>query len=206
MMYYYNTQSQNYDIYEKQLLVPTGETMPYLAKILLKNLGLSKGNNYFEQYKSYIKSDQKIPVLGELQGSKIGILFCSEIFSPSLFQDLVFQKAEIVGLSASYTTFRGSPLLLSQVEKIAKVRAVENNRYFVQSSNFGHSLVVDNQGKILAKTKEIGNGYLLYQVKLINKNNLYTYLGNWILWLSFIFSFFSFLKHISYNINNVKNF
>ncbi len=193
IMYYYDIQSQSSNIYEKQLLVPTGETMPYLAEITLKILKLSEGNNYFEKYKSYLKSDQKIVGLGEFKNSKIGILFCSEIFSPKLYQDLIFQGAELIGLSASYSTFRGSSLLLSQLEKIAKVRAVENNRYFIQSSNFGYSFVLNNKGKIIEKTDKLGNSYLTAQVELIDKNNLYIYLGDWILWFSMFFLIIQFL-------------
>ncbi|MBU1046843.1 hypothetical protein KKH36_03640 [Patescibacteria group bacterium] len=189
-MFYYNTQTQNYDIYEKQSLVPTGESLPYWAKIFMKIFRLSDREEYFENYRSYTKSEQELTGLGNLNGSKIGILFCSEVLSSELYQDLIYQGAEIIGLSSSYTTFKGSPLLLSQLEKIAQIRAVESNRYFIQSSNFGHSFIVDNKGKILAKTNEIKNGYLTYQVELITKNSLYTRFGNWILWLSLLLIIF----------------
>ena len=186
-MYFYNTKNQDYNIYEKQLLAQNGETMPELIKVLMKVFGLSEWIDYFKKNKSYTKSNQEEIGLGLYNNSNIGVVFCSEIFSPILFQDLVFQKAELVGLSASYATFRGSQLLLSQFEKVAKVRAVETNRYFIQSSNYGHSLVIDNKGSIVAKTEDLDNGYLTYPVELVEKNSFYTYLGDWILWFSGLF-------------------
>ncbi|MBU1046841.1 hypothetical protein KKH36_03630 [Patescibacteria group bacterium] len=189
-MQYYNIKNKDYSVYEKQLLVPTGESLPYFSKAILKLVDLFEGKNYSETHGTYSKSNQEKKGVGEINNSKIGILFCSEVLSPKLYQDIIFQEVELIGLSSSYATFRESPILLFQLEKAAKIRAVESNRYYIQSSNYGYSLVIDNQGEIVSKTKQLGNDYLISRVKLIQDKNLYFYLGDWILFLSLGYLFF----------------
>jgi len=67
---------------------------------------------------------------------------------------------------------------------MAKIRATENNRYFVQAANQGDSYVIDNRGKLVVKNKEIGNEVISAEVRALTGRTFYNRFGDWILILA----------------------
>jgi apolipoprotein N-acyltransferase len=109
---------------------------------------------------------------------------CSEIASPYLYRELAQKGAEIFVSPASDAIFKSNRLLLGQLLAIAQTRAAENNRYFIQAANQGNSFVVDNQGKVIAKTEKIGNEIIGAEVRALSGRTFYNRFGDWILILA----------------------
>ena len=56
---------------------------------------------------------------------------------------------------------------------MAKVRAVENNRYLVRSANFDPAFAIDNTGRIIAEAPWDTAGVIYTTVHPIKKQSLY---------------------------------
>jgi apolipoprotein N-acyltransferase len=73
--------------------------------------------------------------------------------------------------------------LLAQILATAQVRAVENNRYLVQSANKGWSYIIDPAGQIKEKNFSLGATVVYGNISFLSKKSFYTRYGDWILTL-----------------------
>lgn len=136
---------------EKVLLAPVGEYMPHIARFLASLFG---GSEWLEETKR-IREYAAGPSSGD--NGVAGVLQCSEIFSPSLYAKSAAEHDLLINV-ASHGTFNDSVLLQEQIIKIARVRAIENSRYFIHSGNAAPAFVIDPRGSTTAflESKDIG--------------------------------------------------
>lgn len=200
LIFYYDLKNnQIISEQEKIMLLPGGEYSPYLLRIVAVLLDEEGWLEDFLLVRGYERgSELKVT---ELSFGKVGGLLCSEVLSPVLYRSLTNQGAEILINMASDSVFRGNPILLSQNLAMAKVRAVENNRYFLQATNAGYSYIIDNRGIIKSAGKEKGNEVIFGEAKLISQKSFYVKNGDWILIFSLFLIFGQilprFLKNLS---------
>ncbi len=168
---FFNTKSEQTQTSDKMLLVPHGEYMPYVTAFGARIFGRGEWVKNFEKERGYAGGEKMAPA--EFKGAKIGTLFCSEIVSPFLYGDLTRGGAEILVNIASHSVFHGSRLLYSQTLKMAKVRAVENNRYFVEATNFNQSFVIDNAGRMVKESRGDGDSVIYANIPLISRPSVY---------------------------------
>ncbi len=136
--------------YDKKLLTPGGEFLPYIFKIPLSIFGFSQKNNLdLSEFTSGSGSN-----IIAYQNNNIKVLVCSDIISPSLAREGAFDF--ILGLN-SMGIFRGNKQIEGQAGTLAQFRAVENGKYLVMASNYGRSYLVNPQGNIMESTSS--NGY-----------------------------------------------
>jgi len=166
-----NAESGQTQTSDKMLLVPHGEYMPYLTAFGARIFGRGEWVKDFEKTRGYAGGEKTAPA--EFRGAKIGALFCSEIVSPFLYGDLTRDGAEILVNIASHSVFHGSRLLYSQTLKMARVRAVENNRYFVEATNFNPSFVIDNAGRLVKESRGGGGSVIYAKTALISRPSVY---------------------------------
>jgi len=117
-------------------------------------------------------------------------------FSPDLYRKITLKGSNVLINVASQSIFKGNQILYNQTRSIAKIRAVENNRYFIQAGNFISSSIIDNKGNVIAVSDD-NNSLLHGKILLIKDKTLYNLFGDWILIFSLlvvIYLFFSCLK------------
>jgi len=96
----------------------------------------------------------------DCEGVTLGLAICYDIRFPELFHALVDQGAQVFLLPAAFTI----PTGISQWEPCLRARAIENGcyiagcgqwgRYARGRENYGHSMVVDPWGTIIAQCRE----------------------------------------------------
>jgi apolipoprotein N-acyltransferase len=68
-------------------------------------------------------------------------------------------------------------MIYSQMQNVAKVRAVENDRWFVQSANMSPAFVLDNHGEVIAESEWNIPSVLQVPVAPRLNQTLYTKIG-----------------------------
>jgi len=153
-------------IYDKNNLVLFGENVPF--KFLF---------NYIKPLEESIMPGKQAQLLG-----KTAVLICSESADALYARRLVNLGADLIAVISNDSWF-GKSSLAAQHLQLSRLRAIENGRFLVMSSNGGYSAIIDSEGKILAKTKfgkrAVLNGY----VDRHSKKTFYSKYGYLITWL-----------------------
>ncbi|MBA2649748.1 MAG: carbon-nitrogen hydrolase family protein [Legionella sp.] len=103
---------------------------------------------------------------------RIGLAICYDIRFPELFRYMFNQGVEILIVPAAFTQTTGE----AHWEILAKSRAIENFCYFIGScqggthsngrTTYGHSLIIDPWGTILAKKETLDPGFICATIDL----------------------------------------
>ena len=96
----------------------------------------------------------------EIEGFKLGLSICFDLRFPELFRSYSSQGATVLSISSAFTVPTGK----AHWHTLVRARAIENQCYVIASaqwgkhnekmSTFGHSLIVDPWGEILADAEE----------------------------------------------------
>lgn len=146
-----------------------GEVLAEYRKVHLFDIE-DLGNGPFRE-SDYIKPGNEL-VTWEFEGVTFGTAICFDSRFPELFRALRLKGAEIITLPAAYTMVTGE----AHWELFARARAVETQCHFIacglggtvsvngeEKSSYGHSVIVDAWGTILAKA---GHGAETLMVEL----------------------------------------
>ncbi len=154
--------------YTKRFLMPGGEYMPTIMGLgfsLRPDSGLGK----------YVSSlPQKIRPRGDLpatsfKGHQVGGLICSDFLSPHLYRELAIkQQADILINIANPAWFHGSRILFDKTVAVAKVHAVQNRAYYLQSTNGGPAFAINPEGVIIGMTDWNAEGIIQVHVQGAN--------------------------------------
>lgn len=187
----YNVKEGTSARYEKRLLIPYGDYLPYFFEFIGRAVNKEWLEN-IEKLKETKRGDD-LPVLTISRESKISLLFCSEAVSPGLHLDSV-EKGSQTFLNAGSLAFSGgSKILDSQTLAVLQLRAAENGKYLVRSTNYGKSYIIDDKGKVVKITPNFEDQVIFGEVQLISQKTLYTKYGDWILILGGLLSLTFFL-------------
>jgi len=146
--------------YDKKLLTPGGEYIPYLVKLPLLFFEYFQKNNFISSRDTFIKGTQNN--LLDYGNIKIGILACSDLISPNLSR---IENFDFILNLNNLAVFNGDLLIEKKLVSMARFRAVENKKYMVISSNFGHSYIIDPMGNIKISTES--NGYQILTADIV---------------------------------------
>ncbi len=162
------------NLYEKQILVPNGEFLPYIIKLSL--LIINRG--FVDQFKIYRESARTghTSDIFDYKNSRFKILVCSELIYPGKARS---QNPDFIVLTGSYSIWNNSHLAASQILSAAQFRAIENNKYLVLAANSDRSYILNPQGNIEKMANP--NTYELLTGEIVpNKNQTwYNYVGDW---------------------------
>lgn len=165
--------------YKKQLLVPAVEYIPRIIRIPGDTLLEEDWSSYFEEYLSIGKG--KETTISTHENLRIGALFCSEALTPILYRTSTHLGANILINTASHSVLNSSEHMYDQIVKFSKVRAAENNRFFVQSGNRVPSFSIDNHGRMLGEIGGDQHSILYTKVLLLENKTIATVIGEaWI--------------------------
>ncbi len=136
----FDAQGQRVFVYDKVHLVPFGEYEPFplihrvVTSVSGEVGGFHKGNKY---------------VVGQLpQGNAFGVFICYEAIYPGEVRRFAAGGAQLL-INISNDGWFGRSAAAEQHLRMARVRAVENRRWIVRSTNNGFTVSVDPYGRIL---------------------------------------------------------
>ena len=135
------------------MIDPSGDTVGHYDKIHLFDVNLAEGAVYRE-------SDTVVPgglaQVYETPFGKIGHTICYDLRFPGLYRDLAHAGAEILCCPAAFTSITGE----AHWHVLNRARAIENTAFVVSAcavgpvpgggESFGHSLVINPWGEVLA--------------------------------------------------------
>ena len=139
---------------------PNGEELLSYDKINLFAVDLSKhpSNTVVDEKRVY--SEGNTPRMLEIGNHKIGLAICFDLRFPELFRSYSFQGANVLSIPAAFTVPTGK----AHWHTLQRARAIENQAYVVASaqwgvhneriSTYGHSLIIDPWGEIIADAGE----------------------------------------------------
>ncbi|WP_106478498.1 apolipoprotein N-acyltransferase [Phytohalomonas tamaricis] len=155
--------------YKKEHLVPFGEYLP-LESTLRGIIG------FFDLPMSSFgtgNGDQP-PLLAH--GLRLGVAICYEIVYP----DLVRQRAKDANvlLTVSNDTWFGHSIGPLQHMQMARLRALENNRYLLRATNNGMTAIVSPRGEIIAHASRFEKAVLNGEVRAMAGETPFTRTGS----------------------------
>ena len=165
-------------IYDKIHLVPFGEYIPYkkllfFAETISKEMGgFSEGN------------ELKILPLG---GRPANVVICFEAVFPDLVRRFSARGSQLIVNLTNDGWYGVSAAPYHHLE-IARVRAVENRRFFLRTANTGFSAVIEPTGRIASKTGLGEEAICLGRFGFIEEKTFYSRYGNVFAWLCIIIS------------------
>lgn len=136
--------------YGKIFLMPQGEYLPSIAKLLYP---LSGDRNAFAYGENIGERGERGAALAVAREGPIvaGGLLCSEVISPHLYPMLVDGYGANVLLNLSNQSwFHTSQEFYLKMLQIARVQAVATRRYFIEAANDAPSFVLDPSGRTVA--------------------------------------------------------
>lgn len=138
--------------YVKRFLMPGGEYMPTLMTMVF-SLRPDSGISYYMRSIPERRSARgELPVM-TYDGHVFGGLICSDFLSPHLYRELHTRGGATVLVNiANPAWFHHSRILFDKTVAIAKVHAVQNNAYYLQSTNGAPAFAVDPRGVVIGMT------------------------------------------------------
>jgi apolipoprotein N-acyltransferase len=172
--------------YNKHHLVPFGEYLPLkiLLDRILRFLQIPMSDFSSGEFKQkLLKTDKAI----------FGMSICYEdAYGTEIRQAL--PDANIL-INVSNDAWFGDSLAPHQHLQIARMRAIENGRYILRATNTGISAVIDNKGKLIARSPQFEQHALHKNVPLLTGQTLYSKYGNYlILILSVVLLVFAYFQ------------
>jgi len=136
------------------LIDPTGEIVARYDKIHMFDVDLAGGESYRES-RNYRPGE--LAVAADLPWGRLGLTICYDLRFPALYRALADGGSSFIAIPAAFTKQTGE----AHWHVLIRARAIENG-YFVFAAaqggrhengrdTFGHSLVVDPWGRILAE-------------------------------------------------------
>ena len=136
------------------LIDPHGEIVARYDKIHMFDVDLAGGESYRES-RSYRPGE--LAVLHDLPWGRLGITICYDLRFPALYRALAEAGASFLAIPSAFTKQTGE----AHWHVLNRARAIENGCYVLAAAQggkhengretFGHSLVVDPWGRIVAE-------------------------------------------------------
>jgi apolipoprotein N-acyltransferase len=156
--------------YFKQRLVPFGEYVPLESWLR----GLIA---FFDLPMSNFRTGPAGQAPIRAGSARIGASICYEIVYPDLIAASARQANLLVTLSND--TWFGRSLGPRQHFQMARMRALENGRYLIRSTNDGITAIIDPQGTVTSRLPRFTADTLRGQVHTMSGHTPYTRFGSW---------------------------
>lgn len=139
---------------------PDGSELGFYDKMNLFAVDLSKhpSNTIIDEARVYSCGNQ--PKMLKIGNFTFGISICFDLRFPELFRSYSHQGANVLSVSSAFTVPTGK----AHWHTLLRARAIENQSYVIASaqwgkhnekiSTYGHSLIVDPWGEVLADAEE----------------------------------------------------
>lgn len=148
---------------------PAGEQIARYDKMHLFDVQVEDQQAQYSESKSFEAGDQV--VLVDTPMGRIGLSVCYDLRFPELYRRLLEGSAEILTVPSAFTKVTGE----AHWEVLLRARAIENQCFVLAANHggvhnakretFGHSMIVDPWGRILAQVEK-GEGFACAQIDL----------------------------------------
>lgn len=155
--------------YIKQKLVPFGESIP--LNLIYQRIP-EELRAKIPASKERFLADEKARLLTSGFG-RVGVAICNEIVYPKLVAEEVRKGASLLVCLSNLGWFHNSSLS-KQFLACATLRAVENKRFLILSTNTGLSSVIDPTGLVSSRSYMLKRGILLDTVQFIYSKTPYS--------------------------------
>ena len=167
--------------YNKHRLVPFGEYLPF-RKILSRPLHLL--NIPISNFSSGKKTEKNF----KTSKGNFGMSICYEsAYGNEIRRSM--PDANIL-INVSNDAWFGDSIAPHQHLQIARMRAMENGRYFLRATNNGISAIINNKGKIISRSPQFEKNVLNSDVELFSGETPFSKYGNIPLLIFFTFVLF----------------
>jgi len=136
------------------LINPAGEIVSRYDKIHLFDVELANGESYHE---SSMYRPGEIAVLSDLPWGRLGLTICYDLRFPSLYRALAEAGAHFFAIPSAFTKQTGE----AHWHVLVRARAIETGTFVLAAAQggrhengrdtFGHSIIVDPWGRIVAE-------------------------------------------------------
>jgi predicted amidohydrolase len=149
---------------------PAGKIAARYDKIHLFDVQLGGGETYRESA-TFEAGDKAVLVHGPM-GAKLGLTICYDVRFPSLYNAYAKAGAEIICVPAAFTVPTGQ----AHWETLLRARAIETACFVIAPAQggvhedgratYGHSVIVDPWGKVIAKLDHDEPGFVVADLDL----------------------------------------
>ena len=151
------------------LFGPDGALLATYDKIHMFDVDLDNGESWRESA-AYTPGDTAIVV--DLDFARLGLGICYDVRFPQLFQAQALAGAHILTMPAAFTRQTGE----AHWHVLQRARAIENGAFVVSAAQgglhedgretYGHSLIVDPWGRVLAEADHDEQGVVIADIDL----------------------------------------
>ncbi len=152
-----------------------GDTRALYRKIHLFDVDIADSAESYRESFSMYPADEVVTV--DTPAGRLGLSICYDVRFPELYRALLDQGASWFSVPAAFTATTGK----AHWHALLRARAIENLAYVVapgqfgthpdDRSTFGHSLIVDPWGRVLAESPD-SNGFIAVDFDLDSQANL----------------------------------
>jgi apolipoprotein N-acyltransferase len=159
--------------YDKQRLLPFAEYTPTaLPDFVARDFG---------RVRQFHPGPEKASIL-DVDGARVGAVICNEALFSDPAAARVAAGADLL-LALTNDSWVGDQKYAEQAFEKSVVRAVEQRRWLVRASTSGPSAIVDDRGRIVARTKTDESAVLRGAVATSTAESLYAAAGDLFAWL-----------------------
>ncbi|WP_421589816.1 carbon-nitrogen hydrolase family protein [Shinella sp. M27] len=151
------------------LFGPDGAKICSYDKIHMFDVDLDNGESWRE---SAVYSPGAVARMADLPFAKLGFAICYDVRFPELFKTQAQAGAEIISVPAAFTRQTGE----AHWEILLRARAIENGVYMIAAAQagvhedgretFGHSIIIDPWGRVLASAGGTGEAIVLADIDI----------------------------------------
>ncbi|OHV82021.1 carbon-nitrogen hydrolase family protein [Rhizobium sp. LCM 4573] len=149
------------------LFAPGGSRICTYDKIHMFDVDLDNGESWRE---SAVYRPGEEARVAELPFAKLGFAICYDVRFPSLFRTEAIAGAEVLTVPAAFTRQTGE----AHWEVLLRARAIENGAFLIAAAQaglhgdgretFGHSMIIDPWGKVLASAGGSGEAVVIAEI------------------------------------------
>jgi apolipoprotein N-acyltransferase len=173
--------------YDKIHLVPFGEYVPF------KRI-LSFAGKLTREVGDFLPGQSRQPLA--LGNYKMGVFICYEAVYPAEIREFANNGAQVL-VNISDDAWFGDTAAPVQHLNQARMRAIENNRWLVRSTDTGITVAIDPFGRAVAQAPRNVRTSIDVPYSVISGTTFYTRHGNWFVWLCAIISLVALVVRVS---------
>tara|TARA_B100000214_G_scaffold331178_1_gene271992 strand:+ start:327 stop:1784 length:1458 start_codon:yes stop_codon:yes gene_type:complete len=159
----------NNDLYKKTHLVPFGEYIPFVASLrgLITFFDLPMSNVEFGP-----SNQDNLTIINQYS---VSTPICFDIAFPNTVRKM--NKSSHFIINISNDTWFGTSIGPHHHLNMARIRAIENNKWVIRSTNDGFSAIISNKGTIVHMLKKGETSILEGRIIPINERSFYNSYG-----------------------------
>jgi apolipoprotein N-acyltransferase len=158
--------------YDKMHLVPFGEYVPF------KSL-LGFANKLTREVGDFVPGAERTVL--NLEGYRVGAFICYESIFPNEVRQFAARGAQVF-VNTSNDGWFGETGAPQQHLNMARMRAIENNRWLLRSTNTGITASIDPYGRVIARLRRNVRAKLDAPFSTVSRTTFYTRYGDWFAW------------------------